>query len=231
MKQAKIVSALGLLVLADLANAGVSSTITVVSDYDYRGYSQTTTDPALQVSLDYVHESGFYVGAWATNVDFGRGSDADIEIDTYAGFTGKINDSATWDVGLLRYNYPGEGGLNFLEVYGGVTVGWFKAKLSYSDDFAGTDEDGIYLDTNATIPLPANFSILAHVGYSTGDAIEIVTGDEDNYVDYNLGVGYTAGNFNFALKWYGSTADEIKADLFNNEDRVIFSVSTTLPWK
>src|SRR6187200_2427346 len=68
MRHVRILAAFGLLVAAAAANAQVSSTVTLTSDYDFRGFSQSATDPAIQASLDYAHESGWYVGAWASNV-------------------------------------------------------------------------------------------------------------------------------------------------------------------
>jgi uncharacterized protein (TIGR02001 family) len=232
MKQVKILSAAVLLALAGTANAGVTATVTATNDYDFRGFSQSATDPALQGSVDYAHDSGWYIGAWASNVDFGDTVDVDFEVDLYTGFTGKINESASWDAGIVYYAYPDESDFDYIEVYGGVTVGMFKGKLYYSNDFAGLDESAFYLDTNASIPLPNNFSINLHLGYSSGDAIELVAGDD--YADYSVGVGYTISNFNLGLKYVDNNADveiEDPIEVFNNEGRVVFTVSTTFPWK
>ena len=228
MKQLKILSAVGLFAMAGVAQAEVSATVTATSDYDYRGYSQTATDPALQASLDYAHDSGWYIGTWASNIDFGPGVDADVEVDFYTGFSGEAG-SVGWDAGIVYYSYPSESDLNFPEIYGAISAGPFSAKLYYSNDFAALDESAFYLDTGLEFELPANFSIMAHVGYSTGDAIDFIAGDD--YLDYSVGVGYTAGNFNLALKYVDNNADiEITSDEFNNEGRVIFTVSTTFPW-
>ncbi|HEY7740572.1 MAG TPA: TorF family putative porin, partial [Steroidobacteraceae bacterium] len=63
--------AVGLLCATAAANAEVSYTVTAVSDYDFRGVSLSAKDPALQASIDYAHDSGFYAGAWASNIDYG----------------------------------------------------------------------------------------------------------------------------------------------------------------
>ncbi len=61
----------GLLALSGVSQAQFSSTWTAVSDYDFRGFSQSAKNPALQASADYAFgESGFSMGAWASNVDF-----------------------------------------------------------------------------------------------------------------------------------------------------------------
>ena len=84
------------------ANAQVSSTVTATSDYDYRGITQTGLDPALQVSLDYAFgESGFAIGAWGSNVDFGPGTDSDLELDLYLSYTKELENGFNWNVGYV----------------------------------------------------------------------------------------------------------------------------------
>src|SRR3954465_2827621 len=96
----------GLLALSGVSQAQFSSTWTLVSDYDFRGYSQSAKDPALQGSADYAFgDSGLSVGEWASNVDF-DGYDGDGEPDLFANYVGKINDTFSWTAGLTRYMYP-----------------------------------------------------------------------------------------------------------------------------
>ena len=61
MKTAPVLAVLALGAAAATAQAEVSSTITLASDYDFRGITQTARDPALQASLDWSTESGFYL--------------------------------------------------------------------------------------------------------------------------------------------------------------------------
>ena len=61
----------------------VAWNVGVVSDYIFRGFSQTGEDPAIQGGVDLTSGS-FYAGAWASNVDFG--DDTDAEIDVYGGY-------------------------------------------------------------------------------------------------------------------------------------------------
>lgn len=173
MRNLRILAALGLVAAAGAANAGVTSTWTLASDYDFRGITQTAQDPAVQASIDYAHDSGWYVGAWGSNVDFGP-SDINWELDLYTGFSGTTGEGGLgYDVGLIYYTYPDDSDANFFEIYGSLSKDWFKGKLWYSNDFGGDSTSGNtpawYVEGNGTFPLPANFSILAHVGYSFGD--------------------------------------------------------------
>jgi uncharacterized protein (TIGR02001 family) len=224
-----------LLATASAAHAQVpgtfTGTVTAVSDYNWRGITQTGQDPALQGSIDYSMESGFYVGFWASNVDFGDCCDEEAETNIYAGFSG--GDAVTWDVGFQYYWYPGAEDLDFPEVYAGLGYKWFEGKIWYSSDFANYSEQAWYLEGNAAYELPANFGLQAHIGYSTGDGIEEAYG-QDDYFDWSVGVTYALGNFGLGLKYAdGSdleTLDGTPDDISSSEGVVIFSVSTTFPW-
>jgi len=89
MKLSQGVAAVLLLVAGAAAHAELSGTVGVVSDYDFRGISLSAKDPALQGSIDWAADSGFYAGAWASNIDYGDGYDGNIELDLYAGFAGE----------------------------------------------------------------------------------------------------------------------------------------------
>lgn len=228
----KLACAAGVMLVASQgAFAQFSSTLTLTNDYDFRGFSQSAKDPAVQGSLDYAFGNGFAVGAWASNIDFSP-ADGDIEVDYYGSYTGTISDNASWVVGAVFYSYPSSNVLGeYPEYYVGFSAGPFSAKQWYADKLYDTPEDGLYTEGNATIELPQDFSLLLHLGYSHGDYWDRIGGGE--ILDYSVGVGYNVNNFALSLKVTGTDASgtqEITGDVGNNEDRLIFAVSTTLPW-
>lgn len=236
MKAIQVGSMLGLLAMAGAAQAGLSATATVTNDYDFRGITQSAEDPALQGSVDFTHDSGWYVGAWGSNVDFG--DDTDFELDLYGGITGKTDMGLAWDAGLVVYTYD-ESKYRFPEVFTAFTYQWFKAKLAYSNDFGGKSDfpprhrSGWYVSGDATVPLPANFSALGHVGYSFGSYWTQENNPYDDYVDYSLGVGYTLEKFNLTLRYvntHNSGKPYVTSDVGNNEARLVLAISTTFPW-
>jgi uncharacterized protein (TIGR02001 family) len=104
----------------------------------------------------------------------------------------------------------------------------FDVKQWWAIDYGGGSDDAFYTEGNLTFEPAENFSIGLHLGYNYGDAF-----DGFEYMDYAVSVGYTLGNFDLELKYTGtdlSGSDKITDDVFNTEGRVIFSVSTTLPW-
>ena len=230
MKIAPAIAVLALGAAATMAHAQVSSTITVASDYDFRGITQTARDPAVQASLDLSTESGFYIGAWASNVDFGRGADANAEIDLYAGMRGSFSDDWTYDIGAVQYTYqPGGDKVDFAEAYATLGYKAVSAKLWYAWDFSNSGKAATYMELNGAVPLPNDFSLNLHGGYSSGDYW-----DGTEYFDYSIGVSKTVGNFALGLKWVDGSdlesAKNVPDDVFTSESKVLFTVATTLPW-
>lgn len=231
MKSTHGLIAIGLILASAAANADVTATVTATSDYDFRGITQTAQDPALQGSVDYSHSSGFYAGAWASNVDFGDCCDENVEVDVYAGFRG--GEAVTWDVGAIYYTYPGADSINYPEIYAGIGYKWVSGKVWYSNDFGNGDESAFYYEGNFAVPLPANFAASAHVGYSDGNYWDRYYGG--GYMDWNVGVTYALGHFTLGLKYVDGSdlepANDAPDDVASSDARAIFSVSTTFPWK
>ncbi len=168
--------------LSGLAHAAepessLSYNVGVVSDYRYRGISQSRLEPALQGGIDYADKSGFYVGAWGSTIKWIKdagATDGSVEIDLYGGYKGAVGDVA-YDVGFLRYEYAGNKlgdvagfvNANTNEVYGAVTYGLFTAKYSHaiSNLFGNADsKNSYYLDLSATFDLGNGFTLTPHVG-------------------------------------------------------------------
>jgi uncharacterized protein (TIGR02001 family) len=218
----------GLLALSGVSQAQFSSTWTAVSDYDFRGVSQSAKDPALQASVDYEFaDTGLAVGAWASNVDFG--DDEDAELDLYANYSRTINDTFSFNAGGVWYEYPlGNDSDGMPEMYVGFDAGNFGMKQWYSWDYGGGGQGELYTEANYSQAIGDNFSLDFHVGYVYGDAF-----DDAETLDYAVQANWTLGNFTVFGKFTGtdaSGADKVKDDVFNNEPRLLIGVTTTLPW-
>lgn len=231
MRGLKAIAAV-LLLASGTAHAQFSGTANLTSDYDFRGISLSAEDLALQGSIDWAHDSGLYLGAWASNIDYGP-VDGDIEVDLYVGFSGGSEDSFLFDAGIVYYTYPDSNDIEeYPEIYAGLTFGPFEVKQWYTNDYAGTDLDALYTEGNFSFELPRAFTLSLHAGYNYGDAFDTV---DSEYFDYSVGVGYTLQHFDLLLRWVDTDLDEgdfffSSDDLFNSEGRVILSVSTSFPW-
>lgn len=181
--------------------ADLAFNVGAVSDYRYRGISQTRLKPALQGGVDFT-SGGFYLGAWGSTIKWIKdipGGGADIEIDLYGGYKGEISKELTYDVGLLQYVYPSATSAtwdaayknpNTTEVYGALTFGPATAKLSYAltnlfgnYDFAGgKDSKGsYYFDLSAGFDLGGGLMLTPHIGYQ-----KVVDIANASYTDYSL---------------------------------------------
>lgn len=240
MKYSTGLVAAGMLAMASAANAGdFSSTVTAVSDYDFRGISLSSTDPALQASVDYAAENGAYAGAWVSNFDYGSSYDGHLELDLYGGIAGETGSGLGWDVGFVWYSYPGSSSsatkskvYDYPEIYGSISKGAFKLKQWYTNDYSGSDLDEYYTELGASFELPSGFTLNLHAGYNAGDGIKASFGKE--FVDYSAGVTHGLGNFTVGLKLTGtdlSGAYKITSNEFNSEARVVLSIATTFPWE
>jgi uncharacterized protein (TIGR02001 family) len=150
--------------------------------------------------VDYTHASGFYAGAWGSNISWLSDGDyyksSSVELDVYGGYANSIGESGiSYNVGLLQYIYPGTKNSGVkkaetTEVYGSLAYGWLSGKVSVvvSDGAFGFDNaDGTtYTELNATIPLwDTGISAVAHVGYQDFSG----KGNSDfDYTDYKLGL-------------------------------------------
>jgi uncharacterized protein (TIGR02001 family) len=207
-----------------------SASVALSSEYVWRGISQSDEDPAISGSFDYGHSSGFYAGAWASNVDYG--DDASSEIDIYAGFASEFGDSGIgYDVGVLRYMFPGED-YNFNEVYGSLSYSIFSLGVAHSSDALGSGEDATYYSLDAGYDLPMGFSISGGVGLYDSD--EDIFGPEDSYMNYYVGVSKEFAGFGFDITYTDtdSDGDDFAEFGLGNKDladgRFLFTISKSL---
>lgn len=172
--------------------------IALVSDYRFRGVSLTDKDFAVQPYLTVKHESGFYVGAWASNLSENAGDD--LEVDLYAGFSG--GEELTYDIGATYYLYPGVSAFNYVEFTGklGSTLGpaTLGVQLSYvpSQDNTG-NSDNWYYGTNASIAIPNTpLNLTGSIGIEDG---AFTAGDEK--VDWSVGVNASTKGFTLGVAY------------------------------
>lgn len=165
----------------------LTSNVGVFSQYIFRGLTQTNKDPALQGGFDYSHASGFYAGAWMSNISWLTDTPAvtsytssSLEMDFYGGYKGTIIGDLGFDIGILQYYYPGTQNIaatgaaagtpkaDTLELYGALTWKWLSAKYSHSIDnktFGVSDSKGTYyFDLSANFPVTDKLTLMAHYG-------------------------------------------------------------------
>lgn len=195
----------------------VSFNAAVVSDYRYRGISQTRLQPAVQGGVDYVNNpTGLYIGAWTSSIKWTKdaGGDGDVELDLYAGKRGQVSDAVSYDVGVLTYVYPSNGlkhvagfvNADTTEVYGQLGVGPAYVKYSHAVTnlfgFVDSKNSG-YLDVGANIEAGEGFIINLHAGHQ-----KVKNNQVADYTDWKVGATKDFGIVTGALAVVGTNASK-----------------------
>jgi uncharacterized protein (TIGR02001 family) len=188
MKMNKIAMAVGAAVLglSAAAQAELSANIGATSNYIWRGQTQTADGSAIQGGIDYSHDSGFYLGTWASNVSGGE------ELDLYGGFSGDAS-GVGYDIGVIGYIYPGIDNSNFTEIYGSLSYSYFTAGVNYTIDGESGgqyDEGDVYYYLSGSYDLSDGWSVGATVGHYSFDKADNV-----DYSHALVSVTKTAGDY------------------------------------
>ncbi len=227
------------LALASLAGfttevqAEISANVALVTDYRFRGISQSNKNPALQGGFDYAFKNGIYVGTWGSTVDFDSTVDfnGSLELDVYGGWATDFGENSSIDVGFIYYAYPGDDeGLegDYSEVY--VNYGWRGLTLgaAYSGDYFGESGNFWYLQANYDWSFAEDWALSLHVGYNDFKEDIFLSSDKGHYTDYSVGVTWSVVGVDLGLTWVGTNLDE--EDVFGTEwgdDTVVVSLSKT----
>jgi uncharacterized protein (TIGR02001 family) len=190
------------------ALAEVTANGSVTNNYLWRGLTQSNNEAAVQGGLDYASESGFYIGTWASNVQYASDDGYSYEHDVYFGWSG--GEDITFDVGYLYYNYDDSQKFDFGEIYGSIGVGDFSGTLYI---LANTEADepspsldygfgqAYYLSLDYGFELENGLGISLHVGQHDGDFVDAFNGiavnGDASYVDY--GVTFSVDAFSFTI--------------------------------
>lgn len=123
--------------------------IGVVSDYRWRGASMSGENPSLQAEATLSADSGFWLWGGANSVGSDYGG---TELEIGAGYTHDVA-GVEWTLGAERYAYPGEEGIDYIEVdFSGVAkLGALSLSggVEYTPEQDNYDEDDTYLWTSA----------------------------------------------------------------------------------
>jgi len=210
---------------AEEAAPNLTWNLALTSDYVFRGITQTNFDPALQGGLDYAFgDTGLYVGAWASNVDFADGDGPDIELDYYVGWNHDLSDSLNLDLSLVRYSYLGEndayGNVDYNEVIGALAYDdMLTFTVAYANDYAHSGYSSLYYNVAGSWDVGNDFALNAGVGRTN------FSDDVGSYNDWSIGVSRQFGPVNVALDYHDTTGSYVD-DIFGSDkasDRVVLT--------
>ncbi|MEZ5436504.1 MAG: TorF family putative porin, partial [Pseudomonadales bacterium] len=196
-----------------------SANIGFVSNYMWRGFSQTRNGVAVQGGVDITHSSGLYAGTWISNVDFKLAPKAHTEHDIYLGYGFDVGDFA-FDLKYTKYMYDNANALDFTETHAQVSydaggLGSFALGVDYSDDTPIINTDSaIHYYGSYSYSLPIGVDLTATLGRYDFKDSGWVGGTDSKYSYYNIGVAKEFYGINVGLAYTDSNIDDSNCSAF-----------------
>lgn len=218
-----------------------------VTDYAYRGISQTQWQPTVQAAFGYetptISEKvplSAYVGAWGSGVNFPNTGTV-AEIDLLTGLRLKaLDDKLTFDLGYIRYNYLGAPSNLFYDFNEfGLVVGYdfglaqLQGAVRYSPNFFANSGIGWYKWGQLTVPLNfikinenLAFKVYGTIGNQYVERFANYGIGYDNYWDWQIGLTATVYGFDLTIAYVDTNLSVPNcANTMNCDARAIFTLS------
>ena len=200
----------------------ITGAASVVSQYRFRGLSQSDNKPVVQATATITHKSGFYVAFWgssasANNTPINLGG---TEIDVWGGYSHALGKSGiTLDGGVYGYIYPGAPAGNYYELYGDISkaygpvtakagVNFAPAQKVFDFNFTSPHRVNTYVFGELSVaPTGTPFVIHTHLGH-TGGGFDY----GKQYIDYNVGASYKYKALTFDISLVGTNVSRSDTD-------------------
>jgi uncharacterized protein (TIGR02001 family) len=213
----------------------ISGSATIVSDYRFRGVSQSNENMAFQPGITFTHKSGLYAGVWGSNLaGWGTFGGSNTELDLIAGYKRPLGGGVSVDVGLTWYMYPGGADkTDFAEPYVKVSGTAGPVSLLVGVAYApeqqalgnwsntpqsriGDSEDNFYVWGDASAGIPSTpVTVKAHLGYSKGNPGLGPNGTSvaptGSYIDYMVGADVTFAPLTLGISFVGTDIGAAKS--------------------
>lgn len=215
-----------------------------VTDYNFRGISQSNRRPGVQGSVELqFYDNLFYVGVAGASVDLVTNPAA--EVDFFAGIRPKFG-PVSFDLGVMQYYYPSEkrfiDGLgviwtprntDFVELYGKVSYNFedkvtVGANVFHAWDWLGTGATGTYASVTAKYNLPflEGLSVSGEFGgYWLGTTSQNIAFPVPvrlpDYNYWNVGVSYTWKNLTADVRYHDTSLSKANCFVLTSDPRGI----------
>ncbi len=185
------------------------TTVSLTSNYFWRGYSKSDDRWSGQFNLDYsgiTGDSGFFLGSWVSSIDFGDGagdSNSDAEAILYGGWSQLLVEDVFFDLQLSHYLFNDDlfgGNAAYSELYAFLHYrDLVTAEVSYAPDAYGLGSSTTNSQVTARYPVHAYVDLSAGLGYFA--ASEAFGYD---YTYWNTGVTLRAGRLSVDIRHFGA---------------------------
>jgi uncharacterized protein (TIGR02001 family) len=185
--------------LSMTAHAQTSGSVTLVSDYRFRGMSLSDGRPAPQLSLEYNSTRDWYVGVFASQVAARDDRDR-VQLIAYGGYAHRLTDSASWEAGLLRSSVPGTVDYRYAEIYLGLSSDNISGRMYFSPNYYGPGTRTLYTELNGAYPVLPWLQLIGHAGLlaNLSNDVADAVGMSSRW-DVRAGVGVRLDDWNVQL--------------------------------
>ncbi|MBC3909815.1 TorF family putative porin [Undibacterium umbellatum] len=222
-----VILVISIFAIAGKACAQVSGSITLASDYSYRGVSLSNERPVAQLNLVYDAPDGWYAGAFGSKVKLTSSDSNGEQILLYSGFSRRLRSGLIWEAGATAALFPKANDLNYGEVFAGLMFDNLSARIYYSPNYIGLNSKTLYMEANADYQLQEHLDLFSHIGwlvYPDGKVGRV----NRNRVDLRVGVGSNFSSWKLQLA-YSITRPQYsyKTGKYQNNSRnsLVFSAS------
>ncbi|MHB8533953.1 MAG: TorF family putative porin [Sulfuricaulis sp.] len=221
------VTLLGLLFACEVL-AQVSGSLSLVSDYRFRGESLSDEQPAAQLSVAYDHPRGWYAGAFGSTIQLANQSSRNLQVLAYAGYARRAASGLSWEMGADYSAFSGAGAYDYAEVYSGIASDNVSARIYYAPDYFGQSSGTSYAELNGTRRFQNRLRWLGHVGILRRGSPRTATDGSSRYrFDVQTGMGIDLDRTSIQLTWVGTRDRKTIYSAEENQNRSAFVLSVS----
>ena len=208
-----------------LAQGDVSGDFSMVSDYRLRGISQSAGNPAIQGSFEININKSFYMGTWASSVDYG--DQTSLELDYFLGYHGKVSEKLGYSATAIYLTFEGNdiNDHNFWE--GSFSLYFNDLSLNYTvaEDTLNTGLSSEHIALSYNHSLPNNAVIGFHSEHNFGEFYGQF--DMPDYQNYEISLKKKYADLEFKAAFLlveTKKEDEINTGIFRNDEAFVFGI-------
>ncbi|WP_371875581.1 TorF family putative porin [Duganella aceris] len=144
------------------AQVDLTGSVSLQSEYRYRGQTPGGHGAVPQLTLNLDGAGGWYLGGFASAVTIG---DLDgYKLQGYAGYAQRLRSGWSWELGCSHIGYTQLHVNDFQECYGGLSGERFSSRLYYAPRYLGYPARVLYGEVNLFYPIHPSFNLIAHAG-------------------------------------------------------------------
>jgi uncharacterized protein (TIGR02001 family) len=190
------------LLIAGPACAQVSGSVTLLSDYRYRGTSLSDGLPTAQAVVAWDRSDGWYGGLQLSRVRFMYpDARAELQAIPYVGYVHDLRPGLSAEAGVQYTGYSQSHRYDEPDVYVGLSGRQLHSRLSWTPHYFG-QSPAWYVELDGSHALRAPWRAIGHVGVlQSREYIEYGNAEQRVRVDAAVGIAVALGGFDLRATW------------------------------